>query len=214
MNAPSPAIVPEPSSNQLHAFLQSRRSIRHFRSEQPERTVLQRVFETAGMAPSAHNRQPWRYCAIFDAQQKHRLAEAMGARLRHDRSRDGDSELSIETDVARSYRRITEAPVIIAVAFTMADMDRYADAARSGAELVMAVQSTAMATQNLLLAAHAEGLGTCWMCAPLFCPNIVREVLNLPDDWEPQSLITLGYPMRPGRRKDRLPMDAFIQYRN
>ncbi len=111
----------------------------------------------------------------------------------------------------RSYRRIAEAPVVIAIALTLMDMDHHPDDARSRAEFLMAVQNTAMATQNLLLAAHAEGLGTCWMCAPLFCPEVVREVLNLRDDWEPQGLITLGYPARAGKRKDRRPVDAFVR---
>lgn len=212
MNAPQLPLA-KPASHDLHAFMRSRRSIRYFRAEQPDGVVLRRIFETAAMAPSAHNRQPWRYCAVSDAQQKHRLAEAMGARLRQDRRRDGDSDASIDADVARSYRRIVEAPVVVAVAVTVSDMDRYPDAARSRAEFTMAVQSTAMATQTLLLAAHAEGLGTCWMCAPLFCPDIVRDVLNLPGDWEPQGLITLGYPARPGKRRDRHPVDAFVQLR-
>jgi len=210
MNAPQ-VILAKACSVDLHAFLRSRRSIRYYRPEQPEAAVVDRMFETAAMAPSAHNRQPWRYCVISDAQQKHCLAEAMGTRLRQDRSRDGDPEASIEADVERSYRRIMEAPIVIAVALTLANMDRYPDAARTRAEFLMAVQSTAMAKQNLLLAAHAEGLGTCWMCAPLFCPDTVREVLNLPEDWEPQGLITLGYPARAGKRKDRQPANVFVR---
>ena len=51
----------------------------------------------------------------------------------------------------------------------------------------MAVQSTAMAVQNMLLLAHAEGLAACWMCAPLFCPDTVRAALDLPADWQPQA---------------------------
>ena len=74
------------------------------------------------------------------------------------------------------------------------DMDTYADTRRTHAEYLMATQSVAMATQNLLLSAHALGLGACWMCAPLFVPETVRETLHLDADWEPQALITLGYP--------------------
>ena len=49
--------------------------------------------------------------------------------------------------------------------------------ARQAAERTMAVQSVALACQNLLLAAHAHGLGACWMCAPLFAPELVRDTL-------------------------------------
>src|ERR1700704_3659263 len=61
-------------------------------------------------------------------------------------------------------------------------MAPYPDPRRAQAEYLMAVQSVAMAVQNLLLAAHAEGLGACWMCAPLFCGEAVRAALALPAD--------------------------------
>jgi len=57
----------------------------------------------------------------------------------------------------------------------------------------MAVQSVAMAGENLLLAAHAEGLGACWMCAPLFAPDVVKQELDLPSTWEPQGLVLIGH---------------------
>jgi nitroreductase len=74
----------------------------------------------------------------------------------------------------------------------------------------MAVQSVAMAVQNLLLAAHAEGLGACWMCAPLFCPDTVREAMGLPEDWEAQAVITLGYPASAGKSPVRRPLSEVV----
>jgi nitroreductase len=69
----------------------------------------------------------------------------------------------------------------------------------------MATQSLALAGQNLLLAAHAEGLGACWLCAPLFCPHIVRDTLGLPADWEPQAFISLGWPAEsPAKTRESL----------
>ncbi|MGH7249110.1 MAG: nitroreductase family protein, partial [Pseudomonadota bacterium] len=72
------------------------------------------------------------------------------------------------------------------------------------------VQSTAMAGQNLLLAAAAEGLGACWMCAPLFCQPDVKRALSLPDCWEVQGLVTLGYPAQLSPLKPRKPLSEFI----
>jgi len=63
-----------------------------------------------------------------------------------------------------------------------------------------------MAVQNLLLAAHAEGLGACWMCAPLFDAEAVRQALDLPADWQPQALITLGRPASAGKPAMRRPL--------
>jgi coenzyme F420-0:L-glutamate ligase/coenzyme F420-1:gamma-L-glutamate ligase len=139
------------------------------------------------------------------------LAAAMGERLRGDLERDGLPPGLIQDDVSRSRVRITRAPVVIVVCMTMRDMDVYADTRRKDAEWTMAGQSVAMAVQNLLLAAHAVGLGACWMCAPLFVPDTVREVLKLDADWEPQALIAIGYPAE-AKAKTRLPLPAVVKY--
>ncbi len=193
-----------------HELLRGRRSIRHYAPEPPAAAVLQRIFACVAYAPSAHNRQPWRFLVISDCNLKVKLAEAMGARLAADRRRDGDPELAIRTDVERSFRRLTGAPVVILVAMTLAEMDRYPDGPRAHAEWLMAVQSTGMAGQNLLLAAEAEGLGACWICAPLFCEPEVKHALSLPDDWQVQGLVTLGYAARPAPVKPRKPLPEFV----
>jgi F420 biosynthesis protein FbiB-like protein len=135
----------------------------------------------------------------------------MGARLRADRSADGDDPDDIERDVARSLARLTGAPVLIVVCLSLVDMDRYPDARRRHNEWVMAAQSTAMAAQNILLQAQAEGLAACWMCAPLFVPDLVRQTLGLAEDWEPLGLITLGKAAEE-RTKTRAPLKTKIKF--
>ncbi len=211
MNDVTPVITPL-SAESTHALLRGRRSVRYYQQAMPPRDMLDRILDSAAMAPSAHNRQPWRYMIVTGAALKERLARAMGARLAEDRRRDGDAEDAIAVDVTRSFKRITGAPVVVLVAMAVADMDDYPDEARRQAEYLMAVQSTAMATQNLLLAAHAEGLGTCWMCAPLFCPDEVQAALDIPAHWEPQGLLTLGYPERPGKLKPRRAQTEFVAF--
>ena len=125
--------------------------------------------------------------------------------------RDGAPPEAIAADTGRSYARITSAPVVIVVCVTMRDMDHYPDERRRKAEYLMATQSVAMAVQNLLLTAHARGLGACWMCAPLFAPDIVRDTLNLDADWEPQALITLGYPAEL-KTKTRAALELLVKY--
>ena len=202
--------TPGQLSECLLDWMRERRSIRRYRLDALPDGLVERLLEAARWAPSAHNRQPWRF-AVLDGERKAFLADAMGRRLRADRLADGDAPQDIERDVARSRARIAGAPAVIAVALTLADMDRYADARRTEAERLMAVQSTAMAVQNLLLLAHAEGLAACWMCAPLFCPDTVSAALDLPHDWEPQALVTLGYPQTPGRRRERRAVAEFVR---
>jgi coenzyme F420-0:L-glutamate ligase / coenzyme F420-1:gamma-L-glutamate ligase len=76
----------------------------------------------------------------------------------------------------------------------------------------MAVQSTAMAVQNLLLAAHGQGLGACVMCAPLFCPDSVSDGLGLPSEWQPQMLVTLGISAGVGKLRTRLPLTKVVRW--
>lgn len=186
----------------------SRRSVRRFAEQEVAEASLQRILAAATSAPSAHNRQPWRFAVIEGRQAKRALATAMAGRLREDRLRSGEDPGEVAADAARSIARVGGAPLLIVVCLTMEDMDVYGDPARDAAELLMAVQSVAMAMQNALLAAHDEGLGACVMCAPLFCPDDVREVLGLPGAWRPQGLLTIGHPTGGGRLRPRRPVSA------
>jgi F420 biosynthesis protein FbiB-like protein len=191
--------------------VEGRRSVRRFLPETVPDAVIAKLVRAASRAPSAHNRQPWRFRVVRDPAEKARLAAAMGARLQADRAHDGDDPDAIRQDVARSSSRINGAPALIAVCLTLEDMDTYPDERRGNAEYLMAVQSTAMATQNLLLKAHAKGLGACWMCAPLFCGETVREALALPSSWQPQGLILLGYAAEPGKLRERKPLADIVR---
>lgn len=178
----------------LYQLIRERRSIRQYTQRRVERALIERLLRAAIWAPSAHNRQPWRLAVIEDLNTQTRLADAMNAVLRADLAADGLPPDQIEAQATRRRARLTRAPVLILLCITMADMHDYPDEKRSRAEWVMATQSLALAGQNLLLAAHAEGLGACWLCAPLFCPDVVRDTLGLPPDWEPQAFISLGWP--------------------
>ncbi|MCP8315808.1 MAG: nitroreductase family protein [archaeon] len=94
----------------------------------------------------------------------------------------------------------------------MKDMDKYKDDKRKNAEYLMAVQSVSAAIQNLLLATHAKGLGACWRCAPLFCMEAVREVLKIPNDFDPQALIEIGYPLEQPQMPPRKLLKSVICY--
>lgn len=199
------------SEQALLALIQARRSIRRTLDRPVPHRVIERLLEAARWAPSAHNRQPWRFAVIESVAWRGRLAAAMGERLRADLAADGLEADAIERQVRRSYERISSAPLVIVFFLSLADMDRYPDPARQEAEHLMAVQSVALAAQNMLLQAHAEGLGACWMCAPLFCPDVVRAELNLPADWIALGLLTAGYPAEE-RQKSREPLETRVRW--
>lgn len=190
----------------------SRRSVRRFGPGAPSEAALRAVLEAAGRAPSAHNRQPWRFAVVRSAEARARLADEMAARFRRDLTADGLEPPEVEARAGRSRARLTGAPVVLVLCLTMQGMDEYPDARRRQAEHTMAVQGAALAGGHALLAAHAHGLGACWMCAPLFAPEEVRRALGLPDDWEPQALLLLGEPAEPGRERQRLPLEATVRW--
>jgi F420 biosynthesis protein FbiB-like protein len=197
----------------LTELIHTRRSIRRYTDQPVPPELIDQLLEAASWAPSAHNRQPWRFVVISTPEAKQQLATVMGERLRTDRLRDGDPIEAVEHDVARSHERIIQAPIVIVACLSMSDMDHYPDDRRATAERTMAIQGTAMALQNILLAAHDLGLGACWLCAPLFCDSAVRSALDLPIDWEAQGLITVGYPIDQGKPKDRVDFEQKTIYR-
>ena len=190
------------------ALIRGRRSVRRYRSDPIARPLLEGLLTAAVWAPSAHNRQPWRFCVVTAQAAKDDLSDRMGRRWRADLGADGVDTAVIERRVRISHARISGAAALVAVSVSLEEMDDYPDRRRQEAEWMMAVQSTALACQNLLLAAQQFGLAACWMCAPLFVPDLVRHSLDLPESWHPQALITLGYAaeepgVKPAGKKDR-----------
>jgi nitroreductase len=77
----------------------------------------------------------------------------------------------------------------------------------------MGTQSVALAGLQLLLAAHAEGLGGTWICWPLFAPEETRQSLDLPSEWEPQAMIFLGYPAEEPEIPGRNSLESIAVYK-
>jgi len=201
----------------MHVFwgvIKGRRSIRVYLPRMIPEEIISRIVDAARWAPSAHNAQPWRFIIITDFNVKRRLAEAMASDWLRDLERDGVPLETSRKMVEESVRRFSEAPIVVIAAITMKEMHKYPDRRRRRFEHLMATQSLAAAIQNILLAAHAEGLGACWFCAPLFCQRTVRKVLRIPRDVEPQALITIGYPAESPEPPPRKPLKeiAFKNY--
>lgn len=189
----------------FYDFVLSRRSVRSYHEKLISREQIVRILKAGMWAPSAHNAQPWRFYVLESIASKRQLAEAMGAAFRRDLVNDGETAETIEAVVNESIERFSTAPILVVVCLSMDTMDVYSDERRQQAEFVMGVQSVAAAVQNILLAAHAEELGACWFCAPLFCQGIVQETMKIPSDVYPQALIALGEPaespVTPSRRR-------------
>ncbi len=191
----------------LHDFLRSRRSIRRFKPDPVPDTVIERILTTATYAPSAHNLQPWRFVVIKNPDVKPRLAKALTDKMRLDMQAEGAAESEIEKRITNSLRRIEEAPVIIMLCRDTTDVR-----VDTPEERIMNIQSTALAGLQLLLAAHAEGLGANWICWPLYATKETRQGLDLPETWEPQAMILVGYSNEQPKQKELKPLDTISIY--
>jgi len=194
----------------LEEIIRGRRSVRRLSDRPVAHDDILAILEAARWAPSPHGRQPWRFVVLTRAKVKRMLAESMGDEWRRQLALDGQDATTIEVRTRKSYERIAGAPVVILPCLYTVDLDVYPDAARNAAEITMAVQSLGCAVQNMLLTAYALGLDCGWMCAPLFCPEVVTAALKLDPALTPHALITVGYAAVEPIRRERLPLEALI----
>jgi F420 biosynthesis protein FbiB-like protein len=190
--------------------IKGRRSVRRYTDRPVAPAQLEQVLEAARWAPSPHGRMPWRFAVLTRPEPKLRLAEAMGDEWRRQLAFDGQDMATIELRRRKSHERIVGAPAVIVPCLYLADLDVYPDDDRNTAEATMAVQSLGCAIQNMLLMAYSLGLDGGWMCAPLFCPEVVAAALDLDPALTPHALITLGYAAADPVRRERLPLDQLI----
>jgi nitroreductase len=142
-----------------------RRSIRKFKPTAVPKEALDKIAEALLWAPSAGNLQSRRFYFVSNGEKKKQLAEA-----------------------AHNQKSIEEAPVCIVAC---ADKNILFQYGQRGKE-VYCILDVAASVENAMLAAHALGLGTCWIGA--FEEDAVSKILSLPRNLRPVSLIPLGYP--------------------
>jgi F420 biosynthesis protein FbiB-like protein len=187
--------------------IKKRRSIRKYSPRKVKSNVLREVLEAAEWAPSAHNAQPWRLIVLTEKSTKQALAEAMADAWTADMAKDG---VTVEAQKRKaSIERFTHAPILVLACLTMENMKVYPDEKRQRSERDLAMQSLGAAIQNMLLTAHAEGLGACWFSAPSFCKETIRTVLKIPEMVEPQALIALGYAAEKPQTPQRKPLENY-----
>lgn len=187
--------------------------MRRYQDRPLPRELVMQVLEAARWAPSPHGRQPWRFVVLTSAAPKRALVAAMGDEWRRQLALDGQDDATIDLRLRKSYERVMQAPAAIIPCLYLADLDAYPDQERAAAETTMAIQSLGCAVQNMLLMAYSLGLDTGWMCAPLFCPQIVVAALDLDPALIPHALITLGYAAADPVRRERLPLEQLLIWR-
>ncbi len=173
-------------------FIEARRSIRAFLPEPVPRSELDRLVEAACLAPAPHHSRPWRWVVLDTPDRKAALARGMGDRWRTDLESDGVPRARVDELIDASRRKLVGAPALLLGCLTWEGLDRYPDEQRRRAEWGMALLSLGAAVENLMLAATAADLASCWVAAPIFCPAEARDALSLPRVWLPHALVLVG----------------------
>jgi len=164
--------------------IKSRRSVRAFTNQSVSDEEVTKLIDAARWAPSAGNIQPWEFIVVRDPKVKRGLSAA-----------------------ALDQTFIEEAPVVIVAC---------ANQLRSGRGYggrgvnLYCLQDTAAATQNMLLAAHALGLATCWVGA--FHEEEARKVLNIPNGVRPVAIIPVGHPAEKPEAPKRRSLSEIVHH--
>jgi coenzyme F420-0:L-glutamate ligase / coenzyme F420-1:gamma-L-glutamate ligase len=188
-------------------LLADRRSIRSFRPDPVPPGLLDDLVAAACLAPAPHHSRPWRWVVVDTPPAKAALAAGMGDRWRADLGGDGVSAARVDELVTASRRRLEGAPALLLGCLTDDGLDRYPDPDRQRAEWGMALLALGAAVENLMLAATAAGLASCWVAAPIFCPAEAGRALDLDPSWLPHALVLVGYPDPAYEPRVRPPVD-------
>ncbi|MFB3882790.1 MAG: nitroreductase family protein [Armatimonadota bacterium] len=198
---------------ELMEALRGRRSIREFDKEPVPGELVEQLIDAAAWAPSAGNRQDWRFVVVQSAEVK--SAMALAARQSWDRIIAENRHLGLAqelADYAAGFADFGQAPLVIAVASARPNSVQRALLGELAKSTTGSFASAAMAAQNLMLAAHALGLGSCCMTGALAASKELSEILGLGARLELVCLIAVGRPRRRPQVPQRKPRSEIARY--
>ncbi len=192
--------------NAIHSL----RSVRDFKPDKVPGEVIQKLLVAASMAASGSNTQPWEFIVVQNPIVKARLKEPMLERwLERMRGAVGMSQQMRQTydDATVMLGNTEKVPVLIYCCLDLDRMGSKSEEVRYG--------SIYPAVQNLMLGAHALGLGTCLTVHGSTSTRgepEVKEILGIPQNVKIVCLIYLGYPSKRSGRPKRKPIERYVHY--
>jgi coenzyme F420-0:L-glutamate ligase/coenzyme F420-1:gamma-L-glutamate ligase len=185
-----------------------RRTVRSFTDQPVPRDLVLAAVSAALTAPAPHHTVPWRFVLVEERREQ--LLTRMSGQWAEDLRHDGFTEEQIARRVGRGDV-LRDAPYLVVPCLVRDGSHAYPDARRQAAEERMFVVAGGAGVENLLVQLAAEGLGSAWVSSALFCPDVVRDVLDLEDDWEPLGVVAIGYAAGdPAPRPPREPEDYVV----
>ncbi|MGW6294666.1 coenzyme F420-0:L-glutamate ligase [Streptomyces sp. NPDC055058] len=200
------------TSEAVREAVTGRRTVRSFTGEPVDPQAVRRAVAAAVTAPAPHHTTPWRFVLLESPESRTRLLDAMRDAWIADLRGDGKSEESIAKRIRRGDV-LRNAPYLAVPCLVTDGAHTYGDARRDGAEREMFVVATGAGVQNFLVALSGERLGSAWVSSTMFCRDVVREVLDLPADWDPMGAVAIGHPAGEPRPRPERDADAFVEVR-
>ncbi|WP_068619708.1 nitroreductase family protein [Paenibacillus tuaregi] len=187
-------------------LIQTRRSIRDFTEESVSIKDIEEIIDCARFAPSDTNSQTWEFIAVVNREKIKQIEDFTWEQL-HLRAAEAEEKgLAREAKLlVRSFgpyaTAFSGAPVLIvclSTPYASKFRERIFDPLEFGGPEIWdeeGLKSSSLASQNLMLAAHAKGLATCPMTGPvLLAEEKLREFLDIPEDRLVNMVIALGHP--------------------
>ena len=198
-------------------IISTRRSVRKFKKERIADSAIKKLIWAATMAPSGGNFQPWHYIVIKNKQVKDTLSAVISDSVGQVEQKNLFlKEHPFMNHIRRYSLFFNDAPVVIAVLVKIYNglpfeiitqsmkTDKYSTTVLSG---FVEVQSVAASIENLILAAHGMGYGSCWMRIPFCAKDALERELKVEKPWHLIAFVPVGLPDEKPKDPGRKPVE-------